>query len=98
MSDVVKLVTAKEREEQQDHEYNELVHDEAIDMLRRMGDLAAKHKISGLAIVFVTQDGLYGRMLPRETSNMASLIGALGTAHHDLILRTLTDGDDRPAE
>lgn len=93
--DVIRFMTPAERAEKSEREYAELVHDEAIDMLRRAREFADQHPMAGLAIVFITKDGHYGRILPRETSNMAGLIGALGTAHHDLILQTLTDFEER---
>lgn len=97
--DVIKFLSRDERGKAQEIEYAELVHAEAVDMLKRASAYAAQNKMAGLCVVFITQDGHYGRILPRETTNMAGLIGAIGTAHHDLILSTLTDFEERkPSE
>lgn len=86
---VIRLETKQQRADRQDQEYRDEVQREALTMLEMMIGLVKERRISGLAIAFAWEDGYYGRLLPTLTSNMAALIGSLGTAHHALIASTL---------
>lgn len=86
---IVRLVTPAEREAAEQVAYEEAARDEAIDMLERALAIAREGKTIQVAIVFVLDDGSYGRLMPVLTPRMGLLIGAAATLQHDLILKTL---------
>lgn len=90
-ADVVPLVTPAMREEQLEVEHRQVVQEEALEMLERAIALAKERGIAGLAISIVFADGTYGRLMPKFTTNMAGLIGAVATTQHDLCFKTLTE-------
>ena len=91
---VVRLVTAPEREAAAQSEFADEVMQEALGMLEHAGELLQEHGVSGIAIAFVLKNGDYGRLLPRQTSSMAALIGSIATMQQDLILSTLVDDEE----
>lgn len=90
MSDdgIVTLIPRAEREKQQSMDE---AHAEALAMLDKAKALIQERggRVTGLAIAITFEDGCYGRLVPVAPHSMAALIGAIGTMHHDLILRTL---------
>ncbi len=93
MSDVVKLVTRKELEAQEEVAYKDAVNAEAIAILERVLTMARERRMAGVAVSLVFDDGCYGRILPELSSNLPGLIASVATTQHDLILRTLMDQD-----
>jgi len=93
---VVRLVPLAERQAKEEQAYLDEAHAEALSMLDRARKVIEEHggRVTGLAISIAWEDGSYGRLIPVEMCHSASLIGSVGTTHHDLILRTLTDHVD----
>lgn len=91
MSDVVRLITRREREAQEDASYKDEVHAEAIAILERAISMGRDRRLAGIAVSLVFDDGCYGRILPELSSNLPGLIASIATTQHDLLLRTLTD-------
>lgn len=93
MSDegITKLVTKAEREQIDDSRCIDEAHAEALAMLEKAKELIRAHdrRVTGLAIAVAFEDGAYGRLVPTVQCRTGLLIGAVGTMHHDLILRTL---------
>jgi hypothetical protein len=86
--DVIKLVTAPEREAAEERSFAEQVHEEAIGMLERALVMARERRLTGVAIAFAWEDGSYGRMMPSLMARWAALIGSVATLQHDLILKS----------
>lgn len=88
MGDVVQLVTREERLRADDEAVAEVAHLEAVGQLERMLALAKEKKVSGLAISVVFEDGDYGHVIPKMTTDMSRLIGATAAMQHALITST----------
>jgi hypothetical protein len=91
---VVILETAKQRTEREAQEYRDEVQVESLGILDKAATLIKEHRVTGVVVCFVFEDGSYGRIVPTLLANIAALIGSVATAQHDLILRTLVPDDE----
>ena len=88
---IVRLETAEMREARLEADHRAVIKEEAIENLERMIEMVKERGVAGLAIAVVFEDNTYGRIIPKFTTNMAGLIGAVASAQHDLIFKTLTE-------
>lgn len=88
MSDIIKLVTAAEREAEADQEYKDNAHTEAVQMLESMLELVKSRKVASVAIAVAFEGGEYGHCLPTTGDKLGHLIGALADAQYNLLKRT----------
>lgn len=88
---IIRLVTARERDELQDAKDREDDHAEAIAMLERMLAIARAddRRLAGVAIAFVFENGGYGELVPSRCGSMAAMVGAVATMQQRLVTRTL---------
>lgn len=88
MGEVVQLVTKEERLRADDEAVSQVAHLEAVSMLEKMLEMMKTKKVSGLSISVVFDDGDYGHVIPKMTTDMSRLIGATAAMQHALIAST----------
>lgn len=93
-SNVIRLVPRAELEQQDVAELDDLETQQALRQLAEATELVKQNGGRAVAIAFVLGDDSYGRIVPKSTTAMAAIIGAVGTMHHDMILRTLHPSPD----
>lgn len=88
MSDVIRLITPRDRAEAEEREYADAAHAEAIAMLERALAFVRDRKVASVAIVFALDDGSYGHLLPEVGNRIGHLIGGLADAQFNILRNT----------
>lgn len=88
MSDIIRLVTSADRAAQEEAEYADAAHAEAVEMLERAANLLRDRKVGAIAIAFAMDDGSYGHLLPVAGNRIGHLVGAIADMQHALLTKT----------
>lgn len=94
MSDVIRLKTRRERNEERDQAYEDQAHATAITMLEDALAFAngqTDRRVTGVAIAFAFSDRCYASRVPLDADNYGSLIAAVADCHYRLMKITSED-------
>lgn len=88
---VIKLMTAPERERAEDEAYKDLCHREALGMLHKRIEIGAARRMLGISIAVVYDDGFITFDTSEHSANTPALMGVTGAAHVDLCHRAFSE-------
>lgn len=92
---VVRLVTAQEREAKLDAEFENSAHAEAISMLERTLEMV-RRRPAQVAIAIAFSDGAIGTTIPAINQYLVPLVAATNHMNHRLNMQMEPYGDDEP--